>query len=116
MRSCARAGAEGLFRADRKRRIPPYPFRVALVGSPTGDGTRDFRTQAAARAPHVAVRLFETPVQGDVAPEIVAAMQRAYASAPDLVVLVRGGGSFEDLFVFTTSASCAPWPTRRSRW
>jgi exodeoxyribonuclease VII large subunit len=92
--------AEGLFREDRKRRIPPYPFRVALVGSPTGDGTRDFRTQATARAPHVEVLLYETPVQGDVAPQIVAALQRAYAAAPDLVVLARGGGSFEDLFVF----------------
>jgi len=92
--------AEGLFRTDRKRPVPRYPFRVALVGSPSGDGTRDFRTQAAARAPQVAVQLFETPVQGDVAPQIVAALTRAYASAPDLVVLARGGGSFEDLFVF----------------
>ena len=92
--------AEGLFRADRKRPVPRYPFRVALVGSPSGDGTRDFRTQAAARAPQVDVQLFETPVQGDVAPQIVAALTRAYASAPDLVVLARGGGSFEDLFVF----------------
>ncbi len=92
--------AEGLFRADRKRPIPPYPFRVALVGSASGDGTRDFLTQARARAPHVAVRLFETPVQGDVATQIVGALRAAYAYAPDLVVVARGGGSFEDLFVF----------------
>jgi exodeoxyribonuclease VII large subunit len=92
--------AEGLFRAERKRAIPPYPFRVALVGSPTGDGTRDFTTQARARAPQVEVQLFPTAVQGDVAPQIVAALAHAYASAPDLVVLARGGGSFEDLFVF----------------
>ena len=92
--------AEGLFREERKHRIPRYPFRVALVGSPSGDGTRDFRTQAHARAPHVEVRLYATPVQGDVAPQIVAALRQAYADAPDLVVLARGGGSFEDLFVF----------------
>jgi exodeoxyribonuclease VII large subunit len=92
--------AEGLFRAERKRPIPPYPFRVALVGSASGDGTRDFLTQARARAPQVAVRLFETPVQGDVAPQIVGALRAAYAYAPDLVVVARGGGSFEDLFVF----------------
>jgi exodeoxyribonuclease VII large subunit len=92
--------AEGLFREDGKRRVPPYPFLVALVGSPTGDGTRDFRTQARARAPQVEVRLFPTPVQGDVAPQIVAALAQAYAAGPDLVVLARGGGSFEDLFVF----------------
>jgi exodeoxyribonuclease VII large subunit len=92
--------AEGLFRAERKRRIPPYPFRVALVGSPSGDGTRDFLTQARARAPQVEILRFDTPVQGDVGPQIAAALARAYAAAPDLVVLARGGGSFEDLFVF----------------
>lgn len=92
--------AEGLFREDRKRPIPPYPFRVALVGSPTGDGTRDFLTQAAARAPQVLVRVFPTQVQGDVATQIVGALRAAYAYAPDLVVVARGGGSFEDLFVF----------------
>jgi exodeoxyribonuclease VII large subunit len=92
--------AEGLFREERKRRIPPYPFRVALVGSPSGDGTRDFLTQASARAPQVEILRFDTPVQGDVAPQIAAALARAYAAAPDMVVLARGGGSFEDLFVF----------------
>ena len=93
--------AEGLFREERKRRLPRFPFQVALVGSPTGEGTRDFLTQARARAPHVAVRLFPTAVQGDVAPQIVAALQRACESGPDLVVLARGGGSYEDLFVFS---------------
>jgi exodeoxyribonuclease VII large subunit len=96
----AKLEAEGLFRAERKRPIPPYPFRVALVGSASGDGTRDFLTQARARAPQVSVRLFETPVQGDVATQIVGALRAAYAYAPDLVVVARGGGSFEDLFVF----------------
>ncbi len=92
--------AEGLFRPDRKKAVPTHPFRVALVGSPSGDGTRDFRTQARLRAPHVRVELVPTPVQGDVAPQIVAALQRACATSPDVVVLARGGGSFEDLFVF----------------
>jgi exodeoxyribonuclease VII large subunit len=92
--------AEGLFRDDRKRQLPRFPFRVALVGSASGDGTRDFLTQARARAPHVAIELVETPVQGDVAPQIVAALRRACTLHPDLVVLARGGGSFEDLFVF----------------
>jgi len=91
----------GLFRSETKRPLPRYPFRVALVGSPTGDGTRDFLTQARTRAPHVHVELVPTAVQGDVAPQIVAALQRACALQPDLVVLARGGGSFEDLFVFS---------------
>lgn len=96
-----RLEAEGLFRESRKRPLPRFPFRVALVGSPTGEGTRDFLTQARLRAPHVAIDVVPTPVQGDVAPQIVAALARACASAPDLVVLARGGGSFEDLFVFS---------------
>jgi exodeoxyribonuclease VII large subunit len=93
--------AEGLFREDRRRPLPRHPFRVALVGSKSGDGTRDFLTQAGLRAPHVQVELFDTPVQGDVASQIIAALKRAVASRPDLLVLVRGGGSFEDLFVFS---------------
>ncbi|HTW83084.1 MAG TPA: exodeoxyribonuclease VII large subunit [Candidatus Sulfotelmatobacter sp.] len=92
--------AEGLFRAERKRPLPRYPFRVVLVGSRTGDGTRDFLTQARARAPQVTVELAETAVQGDVATQIVAALRAAAARKPDLIVLARGGGSFEDLFVF----------------
>jgi|HubBroStandDraft_1064217.scaffolds.fasta_scaffold20379_2 exodeoxyribonuclease VII large subunit len=91
---------EGLFRDERKRALPHYPFRVVLVGSASGDGTRDFLTQARARAPQVQVELVETPVQGDVAPQIVAALRAAAARAPDLIVLARGGGSFEDLLVF----------------
>jgi len=95
-----RLEADGLFREDRKRPLPRYPFRVALIGSPAGEGTRDFLTQARLRAPHVLVELFEAPVQGDVAPQIIAALERAAASRPDLLLLARGGGSFEDLFVF----------------
>ncbi len=93
--------AAGLFRPEKRRPLPRFPFRVALVGSPTGDGTRDFLTQARARAPHVHVELVPTAVQGDVAPQIIAALQRACTLQPDLVVLARGGGSFEDLFVFS---------------
>ena len=91
---------EGLFRDERKRPLPRYPFRVVLVGSASGDGTRDFLTQARTRAPQVQVELVEAPVQGDVAPQIVAALRAAAARAPDLIVLARGGGSFEDLLVF----------------
>lgn len=92
--------AEGLFRPERKLPVPAYPFRVALVGSPSGDGTRDFLSQARARAPYATIKLFETAVQGDVATQIVGALRAAVAWTPDVVVVARGGGSFEDLFVF----------------
>ncbi len=92
---------EGLFADARKRPLPRFPFRVALVGSPNGDGTRDFVTQARERAPHVALRLFESAVNGVAAvPEIVRAIARADAWGGDLLVVVRGGGSYEDLFGF----------------
>lgn len=93
---------DGLFSNARKRPLPAYPFRVALVGSPTGEGTNDFVTQARQRAPHVAIELFETPVNGvQAAPDIARAIGRADAAGADLVVVVRGGGSYEDLFGFS---------------
>jgi exodeoxyribonuclease VII large subunit len=93
---------DGLFAAERKKPLPRFPFSVALVGSPSGDGTRDFITQARARAPHVALRLFPTAVSGPAAvTEIARAIAVADASRADLVVVVRGGGSYEDLFCFS---------------
>jgi exodeoxyribonuclease VII large subunit len=100
----ARLDGEGLFAAERKRPLPRYPFRVALVTSEAADGARDFITQARARAPHVAVIVIPTPVQGErAAPEIVRAIARANAPDQDFDILVvaRGGGSFEDLFAFS---------------
>lgn len=98
----ARLAAEGLFAEERKRRLPRYPFRVAIVTSQAADGARDFVTQARARAPHVELALFATPVQGErAAPEIVRAIARANASGADILVVARGGGSFEDLFAFS---------------
>jgi exodeoxyribonuclease VII large subunit len=98
----AKLQREGLFAAERKKAAPRFPFRVALVGSPTGDGTRDFIIQARQRAPHVALRLFATAVNGvGAVPEIVHAVREADASRSDLLVVVRGGGSYEDLFGFS---------------
>jgi exodeoxyribonuclease VII large subunit len=98
----AKLHREGLFAVERKKPAPRFPFHVALVGSPTGDGTRDFITQARQRAPHVALRLFPTPVNGvGAVPEIVRAIGAADGARFDLLVVVRGGGSYEDLFGFS---------------
>jgi exodeoxyribonuclease VII large subunit len=92
----------GLFDDARKRPLPRFPFRIALVGSPTGEGTNDFLTQARQRAPHVEIRTIATPVNGpQAAPEIARAIARADAEGADAVVVVRGGGSYEDLFGFS---------------
>ncbi|MDB5043905.1 MAG: exodeoxyribonuclease large subunit [Candidatus Eremiobacteraeota bacterium] len=98
----ARLAAEGLFAPERKRPLPRFPFRVALVTSRNAEGARDFETQARARAPHVEIVVVPTAVQGEnAAPEIVRAIGRAAALDVDLIVLARGGGSFEDLFAFS---------------
>ncbi|HYW52648.1 MAG TPA: exodeoxyribonuclease VII large subunit [Dongiaceae bacterium] len=97
-----RLAAEGLFAPERKRALPRFPFRVALITSENADGAKDFRTQAHARAPHVEVIVVPAPVQGErAAPEIVRAIARASAMDVDLLVVARGGGSFEDLFAFS---------------
>jgi exodeoxyribonuclease VII large subunit len=98
----AQLAAEGLFALERKRPLPAFPFLVALVSSPAAEGAIDFFTVAAQRSPHIRIRLFPTSVQGAQAPaQIVAAIREAGASGADLVAIVRGGGSFEDLFVFS---------------
>lgn len=92
----------GLFDDARKRPLPRFPFRIALVGSPTGDGTHDFLTQARQRAPHVEIRVVATPVNGpQAASEIARAIARADGEGADAIVVVRGGGSYEDLFGFS---------------
>jgi len=94
--------SEGLFEPARKRALPRYPFAIALISSANSDGARDFITNARRRAPHVRVQLVETAVQGPNAPgEIVAAIKRAERLPVDAIVLARGGGSYEDLFVFS---------------
>jgi exodeoxyribonuclease VII large subunit len=97
-----RLEVEGLFRVERKRPLPTFPFRVALVSSPMARGAGDFVARLRALRPHVAIEWCETSVQGANAPrEIVGALARASQRDVDLVVLTRGGGSFEDLFSFS---------------
>ncbi|GAC1299533.1 MAG: exodeoxyribonuclease VII large subunit [Vulcanimicrobiaceae bacterium] len=94
--------AEGLFAAERKRPLPAFPFRVALVSSRSANGAIDFVTILKARAPHVGVVWCETLVQGPNAPgDICAALARASRADVDCIVVTRGGGSFEDLFTFS---------------
>jgi exodeoxyribonuclease VII large subunit len=97
-----RLAAEGLFEAERKRPLPQFPFRVALVSSPQSSGATDFVTRLRALRPHVRVVWCDASVQGANAPaEIVGAIGRASLLDVDLIVVTRGGGSFEDLFTFS---------------
>ncbi|MBC5809286.1 MAG: exodeoxyribonuclease VII large subunit, partial [Candidatus Eremiobacteraeota bacterium] len=94
--------AEGLFDPARKRRLPRFPFRVALVSSRRAEGARDFQTRLATLRPHVGIVFCETSVQGpNAAYEIAGAIGYASKLDVDAIVVTRGGGSFEDLFVFS---------------
>lgn len=98
----ARLETEGLFDAARKRPLPLYPSRLAVVTSPSGAAIHDVLTTLARRAPHVSVVLVPTLVQGVQAPEAIVAalMQASQQTDAQLIVLCRGGGSLEDLWAF----------------
>ena len=98
----ARLAAEGLFDSRHKRPLPPLPRRVGVITSPTGAALRDVLSVLRRRFPAVPVRLFPVPVQGEGAAEaIAAALDRAGRRRDcDVLLLVRGGGSLEDLWAF----------------
>lgn len=102
LRLRARLEQQGLFDAARKRPVPPMPRRVAVVTSPTAAAWHDVMSAFQRRAPQVELVLVPSLVQGQDAPlALVAALQRAeQLAAVDTVLLVRGGGSLEDLWAF----------------
>lgn len=102
MRLRARLEAEGLFDPRRKRPIAPSPRAIGVVTSPAAAALRDVLTTLARRAPHVPVIVYPTPVQGaEAPPAIVAAIELANRRREvDVLLLVRGGGSIEDLWSF----------------
>lgn len=105
LRIKAKLEAEGLFDAGRKRALPAHPRAIAIVTSMQAAALSDVLTTLARRAPHVAVLVFPTPVQGEEAPsrivEAIAAVSRhREAHGLDVLLLVRGGGSIEDLWAY----------------
>jgi exodeoxyribonuclease VII large subunit len=102
LRLRARLQAEGWFETARKRPIERHPRALAVVTSLGAAALRDVLTALRRRAPQVAVTVFPCLVQGAEAPaQVVAALGRAGAmTGIDTVLLVRGGGSLEDLWAF----------------
>lgn len=96
--------AKGYFDPARKRALPRHPTRVAVVTAPTGAAVRDFIRIGRERGFGASVRIYPTLVQGDAAPMgIVRAILRAVADDwAEILVLIRGGGSLEDLWAFNT--------------
>ena len=111
LRLKAQLDAEGLFDAARKRPLPLQPRGIGLVTSLGAAALHDVVTALRRRAPHIPVVLAPAQVQGAAAPQsIVSALNKLYRLAGqgasgdqpaiDVILLVRGGGSIEDLWAF----------------
>jgi exodeoxyribonuclease VII large subunit len=101
----AKLSAEGLFDADRKRPLPPWPRVIGVVTSPAGAAIHDVIKVARRRCPSRIV-LSPAVVQGDEAPaSLVDALDRIQRTPDlDVVIIGRGGGSVEDLWAFNDEA------------
>jgi exodeoxyribonuclease VII large subunit len=97
-----RLAAEGLFAAERKRPIPPFPRKIGIVTSPDAAALRDILHVLQRRCPLVDVLIAPTLVQGPEAPaQIVRALQWLDGRSDiDTIIMARGGGSIEDLWAF----------------
>lgn len=98
--------AEGLFDPERKRPLPPFPRRIGVVTSPTGAALQDVLDVLSRRFPLAEVVLSPSQVQGAGAPaQLLAALDRFQHAEPvQVILLVRGGGSLEDLAAFNDEA------------
>ncbi|MDQ2982623.1 MAG: exodeoxyribonuclease VII large subunit [Actinomycetota bacterium] len=93
--------AEGLFAPERKRRLPLLPRRIGLVTGNDAAAKRDVLTAIAARFPPAHVVVAETYVQGPRAAAAVTDVLARLSAEVDVIVVARGGGSFEDLLPFS---------------
>ena len=94
--------AEGLFSAERKRDLPYFVQKVAVVTSPTGAAVRDAIHVLQRRCPRIRITVFGVKVQGEgAAAEVAEAIEDiGRRKMADVVLVVRGGGSLEDLWAF----------------
>ncbi len=100
----AKLEGEGLFDPTRKRPLPFMPRRIGLVTSEAGAVVHDMCTVLTRRFPALEIRLYPSLVQGEGASASLTAGLRWFNACrdwrADLIILARGGGSFEDLFCF----------------
>jgi exodeoxyribonuclease VII large subunit len=93
---------EGLFEADRKKPLPAFPKRIGIITSATGAALRDVLNVLKRRYPLAPVLIYPVQVQGTAAPDDIAATLTLATKRNDcdVLLLVRGGGSLEDLQAF----------------
>lgn len=114
---------EGLFAAEHKRPLPPYPRCIGVITSSTGAAVQDIFNVLGRRYPLATVALIPVLVQGEgAAPQLVQALQtfevmrqNQHPQTPDVIIIGRGGGSLEELWAFndellarTVAASVIP--------
>jgi exodeoxyribonuclease VII large subunit len=98
----SKLAAEGLFAADRKQGLPRFPRLIGLVTGNDAAAKKDVVTHIVQRFPPANILIAETYVQGPRAPASIAAAIGALCErGADVIVLARGGGSFEDLLPFS---------------
>lgn len=101
----AKLEAQGLFDAIRKRPLPAMPMCIGVVTSLGAAALHDVLTALNRRAPHVRVVIAPASVQGATAPaELIRALESLRSTDVQAVLLVRGGGSMEDLWAFNDEA------------
>lgn len=111
-------GKEGLFDEEHKLNLPEYPNTIGVITSPTGEAINDITSTIGKRYPLAKIILYPASVQGSDAPlDLVRALKEAYQNKDiDVLIIGRGGGSFEDLACFNDETLArtlydAPFPT-----
>lgn len=114
----ARLSEEGLFAPERKRPLPRYPMKIAVITAANGAAIRDIENIISRRWSMCEILLFPASVQGADAPsELTAALKRAYGTEGiDVLIIGRGGGAAEDLSAFNDeklarTLALSPFPT-----
>lgn len=93
----------GVFAQERKKALPELPKKIAVVTSLNGAALQDVLNIMRRRYPAGEIEIFPAQVQGETAPATIsAALKKADSSGSDVLILTRGGGSFEDLMPFNT--------------
>ncbi len=98
----ARLSEEGIFDISHKKPLPAYPFAIGVITSAAGAAMHDIINIAERRFPGITIKVYSSVVQGDDAPKslIDGILHFNKTKDVDLIIIGRGGGSFEDLFAF----------------